>query len=103
MSTAAEPPVLQESHGVDFPLGTAGRILFWIAVVFSLFQIATAAHVIDMPSQIVRAVHVGFLMVLTLPLIAYARPSRKAMTAFAWDWPTPGSRSPRARRGSTTT
>ena len=28
-----------------------GRLLFWIAVLFSTFQIATAAHLFDLPSQ----------------------------------------------------
>ncbi|MRX51119.1 TRAP transporter fused permease subunit [Paracoccus sp. S-4012] len=57
----------------SFPDTEMGRLLFWIAVAFSVFQIATAAHVIDMPSQIVRAVHVGFLILLTFPLVGLAR------------------------------
>ncbi|MFN7051500.1 MAG: TRAP transporter permease, partial [Gemmobacter sp.] len=56
--------------GEGFPPGSLGRALFWLAVVFSLFQIATAAHLIDMPSQIARALHVGFLMALGFPLLA---------------------------------
>jgi len=56
--------------GEGFPSGSLGRTLFWLAVVFSLFQIATAAHLIDMPSQIARALHVGFLMALGFPLLA---------------------------------
>jgi TRAP transporter 4TM/12TM fusion protein len=84
MSTASTPPIPQESHGLAFPGTPAGRGLFWIAVVFSLFQIAVAAHVLDMPSQIVRAVHVGFLMVLTFPLVAYAKGGGRALRALAW-------------------
>ncbi len=45
-------------------------MLFWIAVLFSTFQIATAAHLFDLPSQVQRACHVGFLLLLTFPLIA---------------------------------
>jgi TRAP transporter 4TM/12TM fusion protein len=47
-----------------------GRALFWLAVAFSAFQIATAAHLIDLPSQVVRAVHVSFLLALAFPLLA---------------------------------
>jgi hypothetical protein len=48
-------------HGLPhgFGEGLKGRVLFWIAVVFSAFQVATAAYPV-LPSQIVRAVHVGF-------------------------------------------
>ncbi len=56
-----------------FPRGAQGRALFWLALAFSSFQIATAAHIIDLPSQIVRAVHVGFLLALVFPLMAVAR------------------------------
>lgn len=59
--------------GEGFPPGLMGRVLFWLAVVFSLFQIATAAHLIDMPSQIARALHVGFLMALGFPLLAMVK------------------------------
>ena len=69
-------------HG--FPPGVAGRLLFWIAVAFSLFQIATAAHLIDMPSQVVRALHVGFLMLLVFPLVALARGRSAGWQALAW-------------------
>lgn len=57
----------------DFPSGFEGRLLFWIAVVFSAFQIATAAHLIDFPSQVIRAFHVGFLLLLAFPLVAMAK------------------------------
>ncbi len=39
-------------------------------MVFSAFQIATAAHLFDLPSQVQRACHVGFLLLLTFPLVA---------------------------------
>ncbi len=84
MTDQAAPPVPAETHGVTFPAGRVGRVLFWIAVIFSLFQIATAAHLLDMPSQIVRAIHVGFLMALTFPLVAYARDAWPVLRALAW-------------------
>ena len=59
-----------------FPRHLKGRLLFWIAVAFSVFQLATAAHLVDLPSQVVRAVHVGFLLLLAFPLFALAQASR---------------------------
>ena len=53
------PPGIADPHEQGFPPGWQGRLLFWIAVLFSLFQVATAAHVIDFPSQVVRAVPRG--------------------------------------------
>lgn len=59
-----------------------GRVLFWIAVAFSAFQIATAAHLLDVPSQVVRAVHLGFLLTLTYPLLAMRK--HPAVKVLAW-------------------
>lgn len=64
--------------------GWEGRLLFWIAVAFSAFQIATAAHLLDMASQIARAFHVGLLMLLGFPLLALTRGAGPAMRALAW-------------------
>ncbi|PKR53613.1 TRAP transporter permease [Thalassospira marina] len=61
-----------------------GRLLFWIAFAFSVFQISTAAHLIDFPSQVARAIHVGFLMVLIFPLIAIGRKSGLPGKTLAW-------------------
>lgn len=71
MAPAAD--AVHDPLGEGFPPGLMGRALFWLAVVFSLFQIATAAHLIDMPSQIARALHVGFLMALGFPLLAMVK------------------------------
>ena len=71
---AGDPDLgLHDPLADSFPASPAGRALFWIAVAFSLFQIAAAAHVIDLPSQVLRAVHVGFLLTLTFPLVGLAR------------------------------
>ena len=67
-----------------FPDTIEGRILFAIAVAFSLFQLATAAHVVDLPSQLVRSFHVGFLMLLIFPLMAAARHRPTAWHVVAW-------------------
>ena len=84
MTDTAAPPLPAETHGVGFPDGAVGRALFWIAVAFSLFQVATAAHLVDLPSQIVRAVHVGFLILLTFPLVAAARGAPAGIRGLAW-------------------
>ncbi len=89
MTMASDQPdltkkVAQEVHGFAFPPGTVGRFLFWTAFAFSAFQIATAAHLVDLASQITRAVHVGFLMFLAFPLAAYGRGAGPAVKALAW-------------------
>jgi len=84
MSDAAAPPVLEESHGLRFPGTPVGRALFWIAVVFSLFQIVTAAHLVGMASQVQRALHLGFLTLLAFPLVAYAREMGPMARTLAW-------------------
>jgi TRAP transporter 4TM/12TM fusion protein len=62
---AAEKPAAlhaTESHAPAF-VGA----LFWIAIVFSVFQIVTAAFS-PLSSSVVRSVHVGFLLVLVFVL-----------------------------------
>ena len=63
-SAAEKPAVLHatEDHAPAF----AGA-LFWVAIVFSVFQIVTAAFS-PLSSSVVRAVHVGFLLMLTFVL-----------------------------------
>ena len=68
----------------SFPHSPEGRLLFWIAVAFSVFQVATAAHLVDFTSQIVRAVHVGFLGLLGFPLLALLRRKGPGWKAAAW-------------------
>jgi len=75
---------LHDPLAESFPSTPEGRLLFWLALIFSVFQIATAAHIVDFASQIVRAIHVGFLMLLTFPLVALARKSGPAVKAIAW-------------------
>jgi TRAP transporter 4TM/12TM fusion protein len=72
-TAAAPPPPIDEAtvegHLPGFGLDTAGRVLFLVAVVFSLFQLWTAAYAL-LPSQVVRSVHVGFLLLLLFGLAA---------------------------------
>jgi TRAP transporter 4TM/12TM fusion protein len=67
-----------------FPGGLEGRILFWIAVTFSVFQIATAAHLIDFASQITRAFHLGFLAFLGFPLLAILKGGSNMARSLGW-------------------
>tara|TARA_R110002110_G_scaffold127234_5_gene306063 strand:- start:1792 stop:3915 length:2124 start_codon:yes stop_codon:yes gene_type:complete len=83
-TTGGDGQTVDNPHETAFPKSTEGRLLFWIAVAFSVFQIATAAHLIDMPSQVVRAFHVGFLALLAFPLIAAARNKPTFVRAVAW-------------------
>ncbi|MEW5963323.1 MAG: TRAP transporter permease [Pseudomonadota bacterium] len=76
-----------ETHdrlAAPFPPGLEGRVLLGLAIAFSLFQIATAAHVVDLPSQIVRAVHVGFLTLLAFPLVASTLRWTAPARALSW-------------------
>ncbi|MBA4785079.1 MAG: TRAP transporter permease [Rhizobiales bacterium] len=72
-----------EGLPAGFGDGTGGRIAFWIAFTFSLFQLWTAAYG-TLPSQVVRAMHVGFLLLLGFALIgnlvAKTRPGK------LWFW-----------------
>ncbi|MFN4156063.1 MAG: TRAP transporter permease [Paracoccaceae bacterium] len=67
-----------------FPSGWEGRALFWIAITFSVFQILTAAHLVDFASQITRAIHVGFLLLLGFPLLALMRGAGPVVRVIAW-------------------
>jgi TRAP transporter 4TM/12TM fusion protein len=66
-----------------FGLGLAGRVAFLIAVAFSLFQLWAAAYG-ALPSQVVRAMHVGFLLLLGFGLIANLVMRTAAGKTFYW-------------------
>ncbi|MDI4665832.1 TRAP transporter permease [Xanthobacter autotrophicus] len=62
-------PVVVDDALLDLTWGAGlwGRAVFWIAVAFSSFQIVTAAWS-PLPSQIVRSVHVGFLLLVVFAI-----------------------------------
>ncbi|MFD1796005.1 TRAP transporter permease [Paracoccus aurantiacus] len=68
----------------SFPPSLQGRLLFWIAVAFSIYQIATAAHLLNLNSQIQRAVHLGFLLLLGFPLLTLLRGGARPLQIAAW-------------------
>jgi TRAP transporter 4TM/12TM fusion protein len=67
-----------------FPLNLEGKILFYIAIAFSSFQLLTAAHIIDVPSQVLRAVHVGFLGLLGFPLVLAIKKKKIFFRIIGW-------------------
>ncbi len=77
----AELPV--EGLPPGFGSGAAGRVAFWIAVAFALFQLYATAYG-NLPSQVVRAMHVGFLLLLGFGLVANLRAT--GTPAKAWFW-----------------
>lgn len=84
-SGAAVPPIAEEGRSADIATGSGSAtptpspqgmdeptppftgVLFWVAIAFSLFQIVTAAYS-PLSSAVVRAVHVGFLLLVTFVL-----------------------------------
>lgn len=66
-----------------FGEGLAGKAAFLIAIAFSIFQIYIAAYG-SLPSQVVRAMHVGFLLLLGFALIANLRAKSAAAKAAFW-------------------
>lgn len=50
---AGDPELgLHDPLADSFPETRQGRLLYWIAVAFSLYQIAIAAHIVNLSSQI---------------------------------------------------
>ncbi|TPO01270.1 TRAP transporter permease [Mesorhizobium sp. B1-1-5] len=81
LSPTAEEQV--EGLPPGFGEGLAGKAAFLIAVAFSVFQIYIAAYG-SLPSQVVRAMHVGFLLLLGFGLIANLRARSAAAKAVFW-------------------
>ena len=63
--------------------GLAGRAAFAIAIAFSCFQLYVAAYG-NLPSQIVRAMHVGFLLLLGFGLLANLRTAGRPAKFLLW-------------------
>lgn len=79
------PAVEEQVEGLPpgFGDGLAGKAAFLIAVAFSVFQIYVAAYG-SIPSQVVRAMHVGFLLLLGFGLIANLRATSMPAKAAFW-------------------
>ncbi len=85
MAAAREPDGVSDdrSHGLGWGDGLPGHVLFAIALAFSAFQLWTAAFS-PLPSQIVRAVHVGFLLLVCFGL--FGNQTGAARPAFWIYW-----------------
>jgi len=70
-------------HIPGWGLGAGARLLFAIAVAFSAFQLWTAAYS-PLPSQVVRSIHVGFLLLLLFGLYGNALPRRSPSWWLMW-------------------
>jgi TRAP transporter 4TM/12TM fusion protein len=66
-----------------FGEGLAGKAAFLIAIAFSVFQLYSAAYG-NLPSQVVRAMHVGFLLLLGFGLWANLRTTSTPAKALFW-------------------
>ena len=78
---SAEEPI--EGLPAGFGTGLLGKAAFWIAFSFSLFQLWTAAYG-TLPSQVVRAMHVGFLLLLGFALLGNLVAKTRAGTIWFW-------------------
>ncbi|PKO79773.1 MAG: C4-dicarboxylate ABC transporter [Betaproteobacteria bacterium HGW-Betaproteobacteria-13] len=63
--------------------GLQARALFLIAVAFSAYQIVIAAYH-PLSSQVVRAIHVGFLLLMTFASFPVWLPGRRSVPTLAW-------------------
>ncbi len=72
------------AHVVPFgwDKGLQGRALFLIAIAFSAYQIVVAAYH-PLSSQVVRAIHVGFMLLMTFGLLQHWLP-RRPVAPLAW-------------------
>src|SRR5690606_6707446 len=81
MPTTAEEAV--EGLPPGFGAGLMGRVAFFVAIAFALFQLWTAAYG-TLPSQVVRAMHVGFLLLLGFGLVGNLVARTLAGRVFFW-------------------
>jgi TRAP transporter 4TM/12TM fusion protein len=84
MSAAATTTAERDASG-QLELGWGRRpgaiVLMGVAIAFSAFQLWTATYS-PLPSQVVRSVHVGFLLLLLFGIVANAMPERKGRLAL---------------------
>ncbi|WP_117190770.1 TRAP transporter permease [Rhizobium terrae] len=78
---SAEEPI--EGLPAGWGDGIGAKITFAIALAFSAFQLITAAYAI-LPSQVIRAMHVAFLLLLGFGLLAQLR--AKTPIGKSWFW-----------------
>lgn len=83
-------PGNKKSTGLDdvlinnYPSTAEGNILYYIAVIFSLFQVGIASHLIEITGQLQLSTHVGLLGLLCFPLIAVLKNKQTIYKIGAW-------------------
>ena len=70
--------------GHGFLQGHAAKAVFWVGVAFSLFQIWTATFT-PLPTQAVRSIHVGFLLLVTFLMFGWRKSEQRDRVPLA-DW-----------------
>ncbi len=70
------------AHG--YLMGSAARAAFAIGVAFSIFQLWTATFT-PLSSQVVRSVHVGFLLAMAFAMFGFRSQDSRARVPW-WDW-----------------
>jgi TRAP transporter 4TM/12TM fusion protein len=76
-------PVLEADKGETFGFGVESKALFYIGIVFSSFQIITAAYT-PLSSMVVRSLHVGFLLLMVFALYAEINRGRGRRSLIDW-------------------
>lgn len=76
---------LDIEHGLPggWGAGLSGTVLFFIALAFASFQIATSVYAI-LPTQVLRSLHVGFLVLTASVLIGNHRSSSWLGVSVGW-------------------
>ncbi len=85
-----EPPQSAAAPDPATGLFAAGKPLFAVAVIFCTFQIITAAYS-PLPSQIVRALHVGFLLLMVFGMVAEGAFGRRGSFSRIVAWTAGGA------------
>ncbi len=71
------------SHSLTQLVGWQGQTVFYIAVAFTFFQIVTAAFS-PLSSQVLRSMHVGFLLLLTFALFRFRKGHAERAPWYDW-------------------
>ncbi len=85
LDKAGAIPIADPQHGMPagFGQGRLGELLFWIAIAFSAFQITVSMYAF-LPAQVIRAMHVGFLVLVGAALLANHKATSVQGRAFGW-------------------
>lgn len=68
---------VQTESPISFPKTIEGRILYYIAVIFSLFQVGIASHLIEVTSQLQLSTHVGFFRLVVFSFNFFFKKQRR--------------------------